>query len=51
MTEGDRANPTQGDYDDLPEPIKTSITPLAWSFLTDSQKADLERSETEPDWT
>jgi len=47
----ERKNPTQGAYDDLPEPIKTSITPLAWSFLTDSQKADLERSETEPDWT
>ena len=51
MSEGERANPLQGEYDDLPEPIKSNVTPQAWSFLTDSQKADLIRSETEPDWT
>ncbi len=45
-----RPNPEQGDYDDLPPAIQQYYTPREWSFMTDSQKADVVRSNTEPDW-
>lgn len=40
----------QGDYTDLPDCIKAYVTPMQWAYMTDTQKADLIRAETEPDF-
>jgi len=44
-----KANPMQGAFDDLPLAVKQYYTPRQWSFLSDAQKADIVRAETEPD--
>lgn len=38
-------------YDQLPEAIKQYYTRSEYLWLTDSQKASLIESETEPEWT
>lgn len=42
-------NDAQGDYDRLPPAVRQYYTPRQWSFLSDAQKAELVRSECEPD--
>lgn len=44
-----QANTEQGDYDALPDAVRQYYTPRQWSVLSDAQKADLVRSECEPD--
>lgn len=43
------ADDAQGDYERLPPAVRQYYTPRQWSFLSDGQKADLVRSECEPD--
>jgi hypothetical protein len=38
------------DYDELPESIKLTHTVKEYLWLTDAQKSDLLRNETEPEW-
>lgn len=38
------------DYDELPTPIKGAYSLKEYLWLTDAQKADLVRNETEPEW-
>lgn len=42
--------PAPGSYDDLPEPIKSVVTPQEWAWMSDAQKQHLVQEETEPDW-
>lgn len=42
-------NPEQGDYDNLPTAVRQYYTPRQWQFLSDAQKANLIREETEPE--
>jgi hypothetical protein len=43
-------NPLQGDYDKLPDFIRESLTPREWSFLSEREKWQLVRQETEPEF-
>lgn len=36
-------------YDELPEGIKTTLSPREWLWLSDGEKARLVQTETEPD--
>lgn len=44
-----QSNPTQGDYDKLPQCLKQYYSPEQWSFLSDAQKANVSRDECEPE--
>ena len=37
-------------YDDLPESIKTVVTPKEFDWLSDGEKARLIQNETEPEY-
>jgi hypothetical protein len=41
---------TTSQYEALPESIKATMTRKEYLWLTDAQKADLIRVETEPEW-
>lgn len=41
---------TGTEYDVLPNSIKQFLTFKEWMWLTDAQKANLVRGETEPEW-
>lgn len=41
---------TGTDYDHLPEAIRHTLPFRNWQFMTDAQRASLERDETCPDW-
>lgn len=43
-------NPTQGDYDELPDYLKEMYTPRQWQFLSDREKAGLVQQSTEPEY-
>lgn len=44
------ASDTTAQYDALPDSIKVVMSPKEYMWLTDAQKADLVRRETEPEW-
>jgi len=44
-----KQHPDQGAYDELPLAVRQYYTARQWSFLSDQQKAELIRAETEPD--
>jgi hypothetical protein len=38
------------DYDALPEPIKMSVSPREYLFMTDTQKASIIEDDCEPEY-
>jgi predicted transcriptional regulator len=42
--------PRKGTYEALPEAIRQYYTRREWEWLTDAQKAGLERAELEPEY-
>jgi len=42
-------NQDRSAYNDLPEVIRGIVSDKEWRYLTDRQRADLIRSETEPE--
>lgn len=47
----EQLQPIPAGYAELPEGIKQAVTPREYAWLTDTEKARLVQSETEPDWT
>ncbi len=50
MAENSQANPMLSDYEDLPEAIKVGVTYSDYKWMSDSQKASIQQTETEPEW-
>lgn len=43
-------NPMWNEYDELPEAIKAGVTYSDYQWMSDAQKANIQQTETEPEW-